>query len=117
MIATLALAVTLSRPMPSLPFDYSSRYLTMRDGVRIAVDLYLPQRLASGARLPTVIQQTRYFRSHRVAFPANYFWDGYYEPTIAKYVARGYAYVVVDARGSGASFGIRTQEWSQEEIK
>lgn len=35
----------------------------MRDGVRIAVDLWLPDDLKPGAKLPAIVHQTRYFRS------------------------------------------------------
>jgi predicted acyl esterase len=41
----------------------SSRYVTARDGTRIAIDLYLPEGLPPGAQLPTLLTQTPYFRS------------------------------------------------------
>src|SRR5216684_3903306 len=41
----------------------TSFYLTMRDGVRIATDLYLPTGLKGGDRLPTILVQTRYGRA------------------------------------------------------
>ena len=44
-----------------------SRYLTMRDGVRIAIDLYLPTALDSSTKLPTLLEQTRYYRSEEPA--------------------------------------------------
>ena len=45
------------------------------------------------------------------------FWPGLLEPRIARYINHGYAFVVVDARGSGASFGTRVQEWSPDEVR
>ena len=36
--------------------------------------------------------------------------------TLGFFVPRGYAYVVVDVRGSGASFGVRTIEYSDAEV-
>ncbi len=39
----------------------SSRYLTMRDRVKIAVDLSLPAGLKDGERIPAILRQTRYF--------------------------------------------------------
>ena len=89
----------------------------MRDGVRLAVDLYLPRTMAAGARLPTILLQTRYFRSHRVAWPFSMFWAGFLEPRIARYIRQGYAFVTVDVRGSGASFGTRELEWSPAEVR
>lgn len=41
----------------------SSRYLTIRDGVRIAVGLYLRDGLPEGTRVPAILFQTRDFRA------------------------------------------------------
>jgi hypothetical protein len=94
----------------------TSRYLTMRDGARIAVDVCLPRGLAPGARVPTILRQTRYFRRHKV-HPAlrpvltEVTLDPMNAPMRASFTARGYAWVDVDARGSGASFGERPCPW------
>src|SRR5262249_41962994 len=40
----------------------SSLYLTMRDGVRIAIEVLLPAKLKPGERIPTILRQTRYWR-------------------------------------------------------
>ena len=85
-----------------------SRYVTMRDGCRLAVDVYLPQaRAAVGeARFPTIVILTPYYRRFKLARPGA---DP--SPNAARYrdmfVPRGYALVVVDVRGTGASFGTR----------
>ncbi len=100
-------AYMASRPaqhaLPALPF---SQYVTMRDGVRIAVDVYLPQGLPSGTRLPTIFIATPYYRRFRTAGPV-----AEYTPMAFRYrdafVPRGYAMVVIDVRGTGASFGTR----------
>ena len=91
---------------------YSSRYLTMRDGVRIAVDLYLPAALRDGEKLPAILQQTRYFRSMELRWPYRLFLGGrpfdhtgLYAKRRKRFVTSGYAWVVVDVRGSGASYG------------
>ena len=97
----------------------TSRYLTMRDGVRIAIDLYLPKDLESGNELPAVIHQTRYYRR----FVYNRLLRGYmlrrdntWQET-KRFVENGYAAVHVDVRGTGASFGSRQMEFSPDEIK
>ena len=103
--------------------NVSSHYLTMRDGVRIAVDLYLPQGLPADARLPALVLQTRYYRSIALHWPFSLLFR--YMPfpaaatyrTIQRFVTRGYAWVSVDARGSGASFGTRSQELSPDEVQ
>ena len=79
-----------------------SIYLPMPDGVRLAVDVY-----AHPGRRPTLLIATPYYRrAARVAGSA-----AEVAPNIAKYrdafVPRGYNLVVVDARGTGASFGTR----------
>ncbi|WP_240355456.1 CocE/NonD family hydrolase [Mycobacterium bourgelatii] len=103
---------------------YSSCYVTMRDGVRIAIDVYLPADLASGQRLPAILHQTRYYRSMQWRQPMRKLLGGKPFQHITadrrrrrRFVAAGYAWVDVDVRGSGASFGARESEWSPDEIR
>lgn len=98
-------------------------YVTMRDGVRIAVDVWLPENFASGETAAAILYQTRYQRAQDVGWlqrgfiglglaaaenqpglPAQTFNDA------------GFVFVKVDARGSGASFGWRDIEMSPIEI-
>lgn len=92
-----------------------SFHLEMRDGVRIALDLWLPADLEEGALLPTILHQTRYWRSARLLWPIADDFAGRGEAR--DFVERGYAWVSVDARGSGASFGSRPYPWSQDETR
>lgn len=87
----------------------SSRYVTLRDSVRLAVDVYLPEGLSARARLPTILEQTRYRRSFEFKPEIRQAMD---RPPqrVVEFVTRGYAYVIVDVRGSGASFGNRRGE-------
>lgn len=87
--------------------EIQSLYLPMRDGVRIAIDLALPKDLPADAKLPTVMQLTRYHRAGEGAAVSGFqkFFTSY-----------GYAVVSVDARGTGASFGLWTMPWSRDEI-
>jgi predicted acyl esterase len=48
-----------------------SLYITMRDGVRLAVDVFLPQEVEKGEKVPTILNQTRYYRSWQLRFPLN----------------------------------------------
>jgi uncharacterized protein len=86
-------------------FEQRSLYLTMRDGVRIAIDVVLPKDLPVGEKLPSVMNMTRYWRSREGDQPGTWF------------PSHGYARVLVDARGTGASFGIWSAPFSQDEIK
>ncbi len=84
----------------------ASCYVTMRDGVRLAVDYYLPE--GAGA-VPAILVLTPYYRRFNLAADAPK--DVEAAPGAAKFrdlfVPRGYALVVVDVRGTGASFGTR----------
>jgi putative CocE/NonD family hydrolase len=86
----------------------TSVYVPMPDGVRLAVDVFLPKALPAGARLPTIFVSTRYWRAREGQPPgaAERFW-----------LARGYAYVHADVRGTGASFGQWYYPWSPQEVK
>jgi putative CocE/NonD family hydrolase len=93
-------------------------YLVMRDSVRIAVDLYLPKGLESDAKIPTILHQTRYWRSPDLRWPFSMFTNGLIGPMgkgITEIVENGYAVVNIDSRGSGASFGSRNYPWSEAE--
>lgn len=110
-----------TRDVPPRPVRRASRYLTMRDGVRIAVDVHLPAGLAPGERVPTILRQTRYFRAGRVrppfgGLPVAHLPD-LYVLTRRRFLARGYAWVDVDVRGSGASTGSRPYPWSPAEVR
>lgn len=87
----------------------SSCYVSVRDGTRIAVDVHLPGTAETGARYPTILVLTPYYR--RFALRAGHDAATDPAPTIAFYrdlfVPRGFALVTVDVRGSGASFGCR----------
>jgi len=73
----------------------SSLYVEMNDGVRIAIDVHLPEGIAGVTRFPALIEITRYWRDR----------GGELSYLVRRAVQRGYAYVVVDERGTGASFG------------
>lgn len=74
----------------------SSLYLPMNDGTRIALDVILPKDLAPGRKLPTLMRITRYGR-----MPV----DGSIPQSFKFFPMHGFAYVLMDERGTGASFG------------
>lgn len=84
-----------------------SVYVAMADGCRLAVDVFLPDGDA-GRRWPTVLILTPYIRRFELA-PGTTGVEP--SPNTWRYrdmfVPRGYVVVVVDARGTGASFGTR----------
>ncbi len=105
-----------------LPFDdyiESSRYLSMRDGVKIAISVYLPKGLIKEDKVPTILQQTMYWRAYQFRWPFSIFFRhlSVIAPEWVWAVRQGYALVVVDVRGTGASFGEWLYPYSPEEVK
>ena len=93
-----------------------SGYVPAADGVRLAVDVWLPvERTAAGSTVGTVMRVTRYHRAEAPQEP------GPEADTNAAagdlFNQAGFALVVVDARGTGASFGTRAGELTEREIK
>lgn len=85
----------------------SSHFVQMEDGVNLAVDVYLPAS-TSEEKLPTLVQFERYWRSsvnpkEKDSLPKLYGRAKYFSDN-------GYVIVIVDTRGSGASFGTRMSE-------
>jgi putative CocE/NonD family hydrolase len=95
----------------------SSFYIPMRDGVRIAIDLHLPRELR-GAKVPAIVRQTRYFRGMKTrTFVPQSRLDPVNGAIRSFFIERGYAWIDVDVRGSGASFGSWVTPWSPDEVK
>jgi putative CocE/NonD family hydrolase len=89
----------------AIPAKPISRYVTMPDGCRLAVDAWVPEGVEGP--VPAVLIHTPYYR--RFAMKPD--GQGECSPNAGKFrdmlVPRGYALVVVDIRGTGASFGTR----------
>lgn len=98
------------------PPQNASFYLSMSDGIRIAVDLWLPADASVENRYPTLIRATRYWRDQGVTNPTYRSQTGPAQEAIG-WASRGFAVLNVDARGSGASFGTRAHPWSAQEVK
>jgi putative CocE/NonD family hydrolase len=94
-----------------------SRYLHVRDGVKIAVDVILPQDLPPGDEIPAILITARYWRSFQLRMQQPGKAPMGPRAAIADFlVGHGYAVVTVDARGSGASFGSWPYPFSRSEI-
>src|SRR5205807_7821322 len=87
-----------------------SVYVPMSDGTRVSLDVYLPEGLPEGERVPTVLIPTPYFKSMEFRRPSFEKIVGKlalvgaaeFAAEITKY---GYANVVMELRGAGASLG------------
>jgi predicted acyl esterase len=91
------------------PTQCQSLYVTMSDGTKLAVDVWLPSNLKPGQTLPTVMRGVRYWRSYALT-PAGSLVNSLSNNPLTEeenpenWSRAGYALVVVDVRGSGASF-------------
>ena len=105
--------------------SFRSCYVCMRDGVRLAVDIALPETAARGdAAVPVVFHQARYSRGMVLRRPFRWaLWMLSYLKSIDPVagggklglLSAGYAIVSVDIRGTGASGGRLSKPWSDEE--
>ncbi|MBI1350263.1 MAG: CocE/NonD family hydrolase [Actinomycetales bacterium] len=85
-------------------------YVPMRDGTRIAVDVWLPAEAVAGHRVGTVMRATRYWRAAVGSLDSTA-----HEGEVALVTGAGLALVTVDVRGTGASFGVWPGPWSLQE--
>jgi uncharacterized protein len=123
--ALLALLVPLSVPLsvPSLaplvaslpaPAPYAFRvergWLTMPDGVRLAVTYYRPVPKTAGERFPVLLEYLPY-RKEDSFYTRDY-------PYYSWFVRRGFIMAKVDIRGTGSSEGhLPPREYSDEEMR
>ncbi|NPV58692.1 MAG: CocE/NonD family hydrolase [Actinobacteria bacterium] len=103
-----------SEPLYS-SWETTSVYVPMRDGTRIAVDVYRPTG-GPEAKVPAVLIMTPY---HRASVKEGEVQDLMTNPdspyrTIVSY---GYAIVCADIRGTGASYGTRFGIFSPIEVQ
>ena len=102
-------------------YKKNSYYLTMRDDVKIAIEIITPKNLKSEDKIPTILLQTRYWRDYEFRFPFKWFIKDFtwgYKKHLHKIgIKRGFNFVYVDVRGTGASFGSMPWPWSVDEVK
>jgi putative CocE/NonD family hydrolase len=94
----------------------TSQYITMRDGVRLAIDIVRPAKngKATEERLPVVWTHNRYRRAFMVKDRLISIADSY---DIQNLLEHGYIAASADSRGSGASFGKAVGVWTPEETQ
>lgn len=99
---------------------HESLYVPMSDGTKIAVDVWLPTSLKPGEKISTIMRSTCYWRSMELTQIGELLEKVGIVPGNLKetqlWTGAGYALVVVDVRGSGASYGQWEMVWSEREI-
>lgn len=118
-VATLRTKLPGEKITPAGIRRSTSRYVSMHDGVEIAVSVYLPQDLKTGERVPVLMRTTRYWREPKIGWIARMMValhvvqaDDLFDRQVLYFNQRHFAVLLVDARGSGASGGYRAMEFS-----
>lgn len=111
-LLTVALLACETAGAPARP-EVSAHYLTARDGIRLAADVYLPGG-EHDPPFPALLTLTRYRRG--LEDPETGERINTLSGLDRHFLDHGYALVKVDARGSGASFGTRPVEYGREEV-
>lgn len=100
---------------------YQSQYVEMTDGTKLAVDCHVPKSKNGNEKFPTLVYFMRYTRQFEVKFPFSLIkslgFGTVKKKEIDFFTSKGYACVLVDLRGSGASYGYRKMEFSNEEVE
>lgn len=104
-----AASPSLAEMLASAARSDVSYYLTMRDGVKVAISLYFPDGKPPAQPATTLLIMTRYGRAGVAAFGEG----GAYQHLRAQ----GYVIAALDTRGSTASFGPREAEFSPAEVE
>lgn len=92
-----------------------SEYITLRDGVALAVSAWIGNDFViTKDKRPAIVITTRYWRA--TALRGDKAELQVYYPKASYYFSQGYILVVADARGTGASFGCREGEISPVEV-
>ena len=86
----------------AVPDSATQHLVGMRDGIRLATDVYLPD--AGGDRVPAILVRLPYDKNSRYVF---------FDRIAARATARGYAMIVQDVRGKFRSEGA-TLGWVHE---
>ena len=114
--ASTGVPSTYRTPVLSKDFERTSQYLRLDDGTKLAVELYLPKHRSLEDKLPTILEQTRYWRIIQPKFPLDKLYSKPLSIYRHEFITHGYAWVAVDSRGAGASFGSRPWEFSPLEV-
>ncbi|MBK9410337.1 MAG: CocE/NonD family hydrolase [Gemmatimonadetes bacterium] len=124
-------ALTHAQPRRSAPGEYSgystatydgyrreSRHVAMRDGIRLAVDLYRPTRqgVVHEERLPVVWTHHRYNRAFMRGDTLIDYINGF-GAGVDRLLRHGYVVAAVDARGAGASMGTQQGFFMPDEAR
>jgi len=100
-------------------YEKRSEFVTVADGTRLAVDVFVPTGGPENTRFPTILEYSPYSRA--MAQPGMQWWERLFlwwytnrteaiydqalSPLVRTTLGLGYAYVSADMRGTGAAYG------------
>ncbi len=122
-VSSLVTTVPGQARTPSGLVQDRALYIMARDGTRLAADVWLPADYRIGQKLPTILHTTRYWRDiHwswivKGAHGLGLFYIPDTSMDVHFFLNHGYAVVLMDARGSGASDGRSTIPVSPDEVR
>jgi putative CocE/NonD family hydrolase len=118
-MAAIAFGNSPRRRPPYRGVTTQSLYIPMRDDVKVAIDVMRPRSAPADLKLPTILIIARYWRSFalRGFSPSNRAPIGPRQPLPDFLVVHGYAVVVADSRGSGASTGSTPYPFNEQELQ
>jgi putative CocE/NonD family hydrolase len=98
-------------------YHRESIYIPMSDGTRIALDIYHPSRngIVEQNPLPLIWMHTRYTRA--LKGPNGKVISLINSPIGMTFIKQGYILAIADARGTGASFGVRHGIFTKEDAR
>lgn len=96
----------------------TSFYISMRDGTRLALDMYKPV-VPPEKKIPALVEMTRYWRRPDLGGKQEVGKKPKLDPLSQQVVfaRRGYVVLSIDVRGTGASFGKNDGPWSPVEVQ
>ncbi|MFC1565288.1 CocE/NonD family hydrolase, partial [candidate division KSB1 bacterium] len=100
----------------------SSFYMPLDDGTQVFYDVWLPENLQFGEKIPTIVLTSRYTRHVKPSSLYKVLMTYLGEPDLnydqaRRYLERGYAYVFIQSPGSAGFTGIRGVEYPPTKIE
>jgi putative CocE/NonD family hydrolase len=95
----------------------ASEYITVRDGTKLAADIFRPARHGQPVDDPLPVVWT-YDRYHRADLKKGQLYTQLeQEPWLTTVLKHGYVIGVIDVRGTGASFGVWREPFTEKEAE
>lgn len=83
---------------------HASRHIVVRDGTRLAIDIFFPPAVSDGGPHPVIFGATKYQRRRVRGGKTISMLDDV--PALRRLRESGYVIAILDIRGTGASFGV-----------